>query len=90
MAAGGALVQMTTHSDRATSFDGAEHFEMQPGEPGREMIHESVARGYDVGQLQEWPLHSFLAGVVFRVGSRRERKRVERAGRGVQVPFRCR
>lgn len=73
---------MTTHSERATSFDGAEHFEMEPGEPGGGMIHESVARGYDVGQLQEWPLHSFLPGVVFLAGSRRERKRVERAGSG--------
>lgn len=79
---------MATHSNRATAFDGAEYFGMKPGEPGWGMIHESVARGYDVGQLQEWPLHLFLAGFVFRVGSRRERKRVERAGSGSQVPFR--
>src|SRR5215472_3008405 len=61
MAAGRALVEMTAHRDGTASLDGDEHFEVQPGKPSRRMIDQSVTRcGYDVGQLQERPLHSIL------------------------------
>src|SRR5215469_7466368 len=79
---------MTAHGDGTTSLDRAEHFEMQPGEPGRGMIQQSMARGYNVGQLQEWPLHSFRAAFVFSVWSHCKGKGVERAGSSFQVTFR--
>jgi hypothetical protein len=48
-----------------------------------------VARGgYNIGQLQEWPAHLFLAGTVFRVWDRRESERVERADRRLEVALR--
>jgi len=43
---------MAAHRGGAASPDSAEHFEMQPGEPGRTMIDQPVTRGgYDIGQL---------------------------------------
>ena len=61
MAAGGTLVHVTAHRGGAAAFDSAERFQVQPGEPGRRMIDQSVTRrGYNIGQLQEWPLHSLL------------------------------
>ena len=56
MAAACALVHMAPHGGGAASFDGAQYLQVQPGEPGRRPIPESVARGaYEIGQLQEWP-----------------------------------
>ena len=49
---------------------------------------ESVAgSGYDIGQLQEWPLHSLLSRTVFQVRGRRQGKRVERASSGFEMPL---
>jgi len=79
MSAAGTLVQMASHGGGATTLDGVEDLEMQPSEPRGRLIGESVpGSGDDVGQLQEWPRHSILRAVVFRLG---ERERVERAGR---------
>ena len=62
---------------------------MQPGEPSRGLIHESMAGdGYDIGQLQKWPLHLFLAATVFRVRGRREGERIERAGSRFEMALR--
>lgn len=70
MAAAGALIQMAAHRRGAAPLDGYEYFEVQPGEPRGRPVHESVAGGgYDIGQLQEWPFHLFLAGTVFEVGA---------------------
>src|ERR1700692_1946666 len=81
MAAAGALIHMAAHRGGAAPLDGYEHFEVQPGEPRRRPVHESVAGGgYDIGQLQEWPFHLFLAGTVLWVRGRRESERIERAG----------
>jgi hypothetical protein len=58
MAAACALVYMATHRGGAASPDGNKYFQVQPGEPGRTPIQESVACcAYEIGQLQEWPVH---------------------------------
>ena len=89
MAAAGALIHMATHGGGAAPLDGYEHFEVQPGEPCGRPVHESVAGGgYDIGQLQEWPLHSLLAGTVYRVRVRRKGERIERAGGSLEMPLR--
>ena len=75
MAAAGALIQMAAHRGGAAPLDGYEYFEVQPGEPGRGPVHESVTSGgYDIGQLEEWPFHSLLAASVFRVRGRCQRE----------------
>ena len=80
---------MATHCGGAAALDGYEHFEVQPGEPRRRPVHESVAgSGYDIGQLQEWPLHSLLAAAVYRVRGRRKGERIERAVGRLEMPLR--
>lgn len=75
MAAAGALIQMAAHRGGAAPLDGYEYFEVQPGEPGRGPVHESVTGGgYDIGQLQEWPFHSLPAASVFWVRGCRQRE----------------
>ena len=88
MAAAGALVHMPAHCGGAASFDGNKHLQVQPGEPGRRPIQESVACcAYKIGQLQEWPRH-LLTGFVQRVLGRREHERVEGACGGFEMPLR--
>jgi hypothetical protein len=88
MAATGALVHMPADCGGAASLDGNKHLQVQPGEPGRRPIQESVACcAYKIGQLQEWPRHLF-AGFVPRVLGRREHERVERACGGFEMPLR--
>jgi hypothetical protein len=68
MAATRALVHMATQGSGAASHDGKQYLAVQPGEPGRRLIQESVARrGYEIGQFQQWPLHLLLAVIVFRI-----------------------
>jgi len=75
MAAAYALVQMAAHRGGAASCDGKQHLSVQPSEPGGRPIQESVARcAYEVGQLQEWPLHLLTAFTVFRIRLRREQE----------------
>ena len=89
MTAAGALVQMATHRGGATSHDGKQYLPVQPGEPGRRLIQESVARcGYEIRQLQQWPVHLFIAVAVFRIRLRGERERVEGTCRGIEMPLR--
>src|SRR5690348_4797758 len=89
MAAARALIQMATHRGGAAPLDGYEHFEVQPGEPRGRPVHESVSgSGYDISQLQEWPLHSLLAGTVYRVRGCRKGERIERAEGSVEMPLR--
>ena len=88
MAAGGALVQVASHGGGSTSLDGDQNLQMQPGEPLGRMIHQPVTRGGDdIGQLQQWPCHSVLTRMFFRVRGRRKGERVQRAGGGFQMPF---
>jgi len=50
MAAAGALIQMSAHRGGAAPLDGYQYFEVQPGEPSRGPVHESVTGGgYDIG-----------------------------------------
>lgn len=80
---------MATHCCGATSHDGKQYLPVQPGEPGRRLIQESVACcGYEIGQLQQWPVHLFIAVTVFRIRLRGERERVEGTCRGVEMPLR--
>ncbi len=89
MTTAGALIQMTAHRGGAALLDGYQDFKMHPGEPRGRPVYESVAGGgYDIGQLQEWPLHSLLSGTVFQVRGRRQGKRVERASSGFEMPLR--
>jgi hypothetical protein len=86
MAAAGTLVQMTSHGGGPASFDGREHFQVQPGEPGGRVIGKAMRRGgYDIGQLQERPVH-LLA--VFRLRGCSKTERIQRAGGGLQMPLR--
>src|SRR5690349_22401078 len=80
---------MAAHRGAAASLDGNQDSKMQPGEPRRRPVDESVAYGsYDIGQLQEWPLHLFAARVLPWVRGRGEGERVERAGGGFEMPLR--
>lgn len=80
---------MTTHRGGATSHDGKQYLPVQPGEPGRRLAQESVARcGYEIGQLQQWTAHLLVAVTAFRIRLRGERERVEGTCRGVEMPLR--
>ena len=87
MAAAEALIQMAAHRGGATLLDGYQDFKMHPGEPRGGLVHESVAGGgYDIGQLQVWPLHSLLAGTLFQgFGSTRVSE-----SSGLGMALRCR
>ena len=66
MAAAGTLIQMTSHGGGPASFDGREHFQVQPGEPRGRMIGKAMCGGGDdIGQLQKRPVH-LLAGSLLR------------------------
>jgi hypothetical protein len=89
MAAAGALIQMAAHCGGAAPLDGYKYFEVQPGEPCGRPVHESMTGGgYDIRQLQEWPVHLFLAGAVFRVRGDCEGERIERAGGRLEMALR--
>jgi hypothetical protein len=75
MAAAGALIQMAAHRGGAAPLDGYEYSQVQPGEPGRGPVRESMpGGGHDIGQFQEWPCLSLPAGSVFRVRGCRQRE----------------
>jgi hypothetical protein len=77
MAAAGTLVQMASHGGGPASLNGPEYFQVQPREPGRRAASEAVRRGgYDIGQLQERPIH-LLTG--FRLRNCGEAQRIQRA-----------
>lgn len=87
MAAVGTLIEMPTHGSSAAACDRDKHFDVQPGEPGRMPVDESLSRGpYDIGQLQEWPVH--LLAAVFGIRRRSQRERVQGAGCGFEMPIR--
>jgi hypothetical protein len=86
MAAAGTLIQMTSQGGGAASFDSREHFQVQPGEPGGSVIGEAMCGGgYDIGQLQERPVH---LPTVFRLRGCGETERIQRAGSGPEVALR--
>ena len=88
MTAAGALVQMAAHRGGAAPLDGYEYFQMQPGEPGGSPVHESAAGGgYDIGQLQQWPFHSLLAGIALGLRGRREGERIKGTGGSFEMPL---
>jgi hypothetical protein len=60
MATTGTLMAMSTQ-DRGTAVgDSTEHFPVYPVNPAAVIGEESFAlRPYDVGHLQEWPIHFF-------------------------------
>lgn len=89
MPADGALIDMATHRGSATAPDGNQYFKVQPGEPGRRPINQSLACGaYDIGQLQEWPLHLLVVRrKVLLILWCRQRERVQRAGGGFEMPL---
>lgn len=83
MSAAAALIQMTSHGGGAASFDGREHLQVQPVEPGRRVIGEAMCGcGDDIGQLQERPVH-LLPG--FRLRGCGKTERVQRAGGSFQM-----
>src|SRR5258708_40142436 len=87
MAAVGTLIEMATHGGSAASCDRDEHFDVQPGEPGRMPVDEFLSCGpYDIGQLQEWPTHLLLA--VFGVRRRSQSDPLQGAGRGFEIALR--
>lgn len=89
MTAAGALVHMATHRSGAASHDGKQYLAVQPIEPGRRLIQESVARcGYKIGQLQQWPVHLLIAVTAFRIGLRGEYERIEGTCCGIEMPLR--
>lgn len=86
MAATGALIQMTSHGGGAASFDGREHLQVQPGEPGGRVIGKVMCGGgYDIGQFQERPVH---LPAVFRLRGCGETERIQRACSGPEVALR--
>jgi hypothetical protein len=75
MAASRALVQMTTQGGGAAAPDSKQYLPVQPGAPGGRPVQESVTGGaYEIGQLQQWPLHLRTAAVVCRVRLGREQE----------------
>ena len=61
MAAARTLIQMAAERRRAATLDGAQHPQMQPGQPGPVLLDEAVAvLPNDVGHLEGWPVHRLL------------------------------
>src|SRR5580704_15573330 len=72
---------MATQRGGAASLDGNKYFQMHPREPTRRLVREVVGcGGYDIGQLNEWPLHSLIARGSLQLRDRGERERVEGIG----------
>jgi hypothetical protein len=64
MTAAGALVQMPSHRGGTAPLNRDKHFQVQPCKPGWRVIRETVYGGYDIGQLQQRPIHLLI---VFRL-----------------------
>ena len=80
---------MATHRGGAASLDGHKYFQMHPREPTRWLVREVVGcGGYDIGQLNEWPLHSLIARGSLQLRDRGKRERVEGAGGRFDVALR--
>ena len=89
MPATGALVQMATHRGGAASLDGHKYFQMHPREPARRPVREVVGcGGDDIGQLNEWPLHSLIARSSLQLRDWGKRERVEWTGGRLDVALR--
>src|SRR5712692_2049871 len=58
MTATGATIQMTTECRRAAMFDGSQHFQLLPGQPGPAALDEVLAvLSNDIGHLEGGPIH---------------------------------
>src|ERR1700734_3281715 len=80
---------MATHRGGAASLDGHKYFQMHPREPTRRLVREVVGcGGYDIGQLNEWLLHSLARAVVFRLRLRCQSESVQRAGGSFEMTCR--
>ena len=80
---------MATHRSGAASLDGHEYFQMHPREPARRPVREVLGcGGYDIGQLNKWPLHSLIARGSLQLRDRGKRERVKWAGGRFEVALR--
>src|SRR5215468_10224447 len=62
MSAAHALIEMTTEGGGTTPLNGPQHFDVLPMKPVAVSYDESLSRSADdVGHLQRWPAHLFLA-----------------------------
>lgn len=58
MTTAGAAVQMTTERRRAAMLDGAQHFQLLPGQSGPVALDEILAvLSNDIGHLEGGPIH---------------------------------
>ena len=79
MATAGTLIDMAAERGGAASLDSEHHLDVQPGEPTRMTVNESLPCGaYDIGHLQQWPGHLAVQRRIF-LGLRRGRygKRIQ-------------
>src|SRR5215831_7763035 len=59
------LLDVSAQRRRPASDDGAEDFEMHPGEPATMLLYEGCAIGpNNVGHLQRWPDHFSESSLV--------------------------
>ena len=62
MPAARATIQMTAECRRAATFDGAQHFELLPAQPGPVALDEVLTvLSNDIGHLEGGPIHFFCS-----------------------------
>jgi len=62
MPAAGTFIEMTAQCGGTTPLNGAQHLDVLPTKPVAVSFDESLSRSADdVGHLQRWPVHLFLA-----------------------------
>src|SRR5580704_8567950 len=87
MSASRTCIHMSAERGRAATQNRVQNFQMEPGEPLWAALEEALSGCADhIGHLDRWSRH--LLGTVPRVAIPRQRQRVERARRGVQVLLR--
>ena len=85
MSAASALIDMAAEGGGATARDGQQDLKVSPAEPVT-VAHDEVCTcaANDVGHLEPWPTHLLL----LRRPAFVEHQRIQRTGRGMQVPLR--
>src|SRR6202162_1821201 len=78
----GALIEMPAQGGGATARDGAQHFEVLPGDPFTAALDEGASCGANqIGHLEGWPVHHSLCATLPFSWSE---------SRGLAVALRCR
>ena len=62
MPATGAFIEMTAECGGSTTLNGPQYFHVLPAKPVAVLFDEQLSRSADdIGHLERWPAHLFLA-----------------------------